>query len=276
MTLKSIFKTYKYRLLFTLTLILLEAAILILFPLFIGYAIDDAINQSYVGALQLGMLGVAVMVVGVGRRMYDSRFYGKLYENIGAEVISKAENQTVSVKNARLNMIRELVEFLENALPELINSIIGLVGVIVIIATLNLNIFYGSLVVTLLIFMIYWLTSGKTVRYNQLANDEFERQTDVITEKHKIGLQNHLKLMMKWNIKLSDLEALNFSASWLVALVFLVLSIVVSISDGLVQYGALFALVMYVFQYIENVLSLPLFYQNWLRLKEILERQKAA
>ena len=47
----------------------------------------------------------------------------------------------------------------------------------------------------------------------------------------------------------------------------------ISVGDGIVQYGALFALIMYVFQYMENVANLPLFYQNWLRLTEI--RRKA-
>ena len=43
-------------------------------------------------------------------------------------------------------------------------------------------------------------------------------------------------------------------------------------STGAVLENALFSLIMYVFQYMENVVNLPLFYQNWLRLKEIKNR----
>ena len=81
--------------------------------------------------------------------------------------------------------------------------------------------------------------------------------------------------MMKWNIKFSDLEAKNFSLSWIALIGFLVLSIVIAVSDGMVQYGALFSLIMYVFQFMENVVNLPFFYQNWLRLKEINQRLSA-
>ena len=272
MKIKAIFKKYRLKFGFTLFLILLEAGLAILFPLFIGYAIDSAINGSHQGAVYLGLLGLAALVVGVGRRIFDSRFYAKVYQSAGSSAISKMEDNVSSKKSARLGMIRELVEFLENSLPELISNVIGLIGVIGIIATLNLNVFYGSLIVTLIVFLIYWMTSAKTIRLNKSSNDEFEKQVDVISKNDEQELNLHLKEMMKWNIKLSDLEAINFSVSWVVLIVFLVASIVISVSDGIVKYGALFSLIMYVFQYMENVINLPLFYQNWLRLQEIKKR----
>lgn len=272
MRIRSLLKKYRLKFSFTLLLILLEAAITILFPLFIGYAIDDALDENYTGALQLGALGLAVLIVGVGRRIFDSRFYAIVYQNLGIHTLSKIEKDRSSIKVARLGMLRELVEFLENSLPELISNIIGLVGVMVIIASLNLQVFIGSIVVTLLVFLIYWLTSKKTMELNKQANDEFEKQVDVITNHDENELKTHLKDMMKWNIKLSDLEATNFSLSWVVMVIFLVGAIVSSVHQGVVQYGAIFSLIMYVFQYMENVINLPMFYQNWLRLQEIKER----
>ncbi|MEO1261880.1 MAG: ABC transporter six-transmembrane domain-containing protein [Bacteroidota bacterium] len=272
MKVKAIFRKYRLKFGFTLFLILSEAALAILFPLFIGYAIDSAINGSNHGAILLGLLGLAALVVGVGRRVYDSRFYAKIYQDIGSRTISKMEADVPSKKTARLAMIRELVEFLENSLPELISSVIGLIGLIGIIATLSLNVFYGSLIATAIVFLIYGLTSSKTIRLNKMSNDEMEKQVDIISKNDERELNLHLKEMMKWNIKLSDLEATNFSVSWIVLIAFLVASIIISVSDGIVKYGALFSLIMYVFQYMENVLNLPLFYQNWLRLQEIKER----
>lgn len=274
MKIGAIFKKYKFKLSFTLFLILLEAGLGILFPLFIGNAVDSAINKSNQGAIYLGLLGVAMVAVGVGRRIFDSRFYAKIYQNIGSETISKMEDNIDSKKTARLGMIRELVEFMENSLPELIYSIIGLFGIISIIYFLNLKVFYGSLITTFIIFLIYWATSSRTIRFNKSSNDELEKQVDVISKNDQQALNLHLKKMMKWNIKLSDLEAINFSLSWIVLMVFLVASIIISASDGIIKYGALTSLIMYVFQYMESIISLPFFYQNWLRLKEITERLK--
>ena len=77
---------------------------------------------------------------------------------------------------------------------------------------------------------------------------------------------------MKWNIKLSDLEAVNFSLAWFILMIFLVASIIISVQNPLVKYGALLSLIIYVFQYMESVINLPFFYQSWLRLKEITHR----
>lgn len=272
MSLRGILRKYRFRFSLTLGLILLEVALTLLFPIFNGNAIDSTINGNHKGALELGALGIAVLVIGVGRRLFDSRFYSKVYQYIGSEFISKMEDHAPSKKTARLSMTRELVEFLENTMPELIGNIIGLLGVIGIIATLNITIFYGSLLAAVLVFVVYLLTSSKTIRLNKSSNDEFEKQVTIISKNERHELTTHLAQMMKWNIKLSDLEALNFSISWVIMLVFLVSSIVVALNEGITAYGALFALIMYVFQYLENVINLPLFYQNWLRLKEIIGR----
>ncbi|MCV6631590.1 MAG: ABC transporter six-transmembrane domain-containing protein [Flavobacteriaceae bacterium] len=269
MNLKSTIKKYKLSYGFTLFLILLETIITILFPLFIGNAVEDAINHNHKGAIYLGVLGVLALCIGAGRRVFDSRFYARVYQDLGEGILTKQIKLSSSVKTARLGMIEEWVEFMENSMPEIITSVVGIIGVVIVIATLNTTAFIGCLVSTILIACVYWLNSKKTIALNKGYNNELEYQVDVIKSNVPFLLRLHLKKMMKWNIRLSDLEALNFSLSWLILIVFLVLSIIFSVQDGIVQYGALFALVMYVFQYIESVSELPLYYQNWLRLKEI-------
>ncbi|TMU55137.1 ABC transporter six-transmembrane domain-containing protein [Flagellimonas algicola] len=271
-TLRSVLLEFKWKLSFVLILILVESAIELLIPLFIGFAIDSAINGSYIGALQLGALGVLIILIGGGRRFFDSRIYAKIYRRLGNAMLLKIDGNRSSIKTARLGMINEIVEFLENSLPILVSTIIGMIGVVIIIASLNLNVFYVGLVATFLVFLIYFLTSNRTTNLNSAYNNEFEKQVDVITTNDSTLLASHLKNMMKWNIKLSDLEVFNFSMSWLVLMAFLVLSIVFSVSTGNVAYGALFSLIIYVFQYIECIIALPVFYQNWLRLKEIKGR----
>ena len=159
MEIQPILKKHQLQFSFTLLLILLEAILAILFPLFIGYAIDSAISGSHQGVIHLGLLGLAALIVGVGRRIFDSRFYAKVYQSIGLNTISNIEGNVASTKSARLGMVRELVEFLENSLPELISNVIGLIGVIGIIATLNVNVFYGSLLIIFIVFIslgVFW------------------------------------------------------------------------------------------------------------------------
>lgn len=254
-----------------LALVLIDAGLLVLFPLFIGYAIDDALVKTYNGAVYLGLLGLATLLIGAFRRFYDSRFYARLYEKLGAQ-IGDREDLNSTTKSAHLRLLNEVVEFFENSLPQLVNSTIGLIGTLIIIATLNMKILAGCGIVLLIVVLVYGLSVKKTIRYNAGYNDELERQVDMLEGHQPVLLRNHLRKLMKWNIRLSDLETINFSVVWLFMMAFLVLSIVIAINDGITSYGAVFALVLYLFQFIETAIVMPLFYQQWLRLKEITGR----
>lgn len=272
MLIKKVFQKYRWSFIFTFSLILIEAFLVILFPLFIGNAIGDAINKSISGIMELGILGIALIVIGALRRMYDSRFYAKVYTSLGISTIGKLQAESSSVKTARLNMLAEMVRFSEQQLPEIIHHSIGLIGVIGIIAFLNLKIFILAIISGILILVIYLISSGKTLRYNEGFNNQLEEQVDVVSSNQMNGLKRHLLKLMKWNIKLSDLETINYSASWIIMIFLLLASIYLSSATGVLEYGALFALIMYVYQYIESISSLPLYYQQWLRLKEISSR----
>ncbi|WP_299368449.1 ABC transporter six-transmembrane domain-containing protein [Winogradskyella sp.] len=271
MDIKKVLKRYKFRFSLTLLLILTEAFIGILVPLFIGYAVDGAIHKDFTSIYHLGGLGVLLIVIGGVRRLMDSRFYAKLYIDLSAKLMVD-NSKEVSKKTARLNMLNEITEFMENQIPELIQHTIGLFGVTFIILSLNAHIFLLALTVSLFVLIVYWLSSKKITTYNSDYNNELETQVNILNLPSQNELQNHVTRLTKINIKLSDLETINFSLSWMAMIVFLLLSIVISISEGITEYGALFALIMYVYQYIESVVSLPLFYQQWLRLKEIYKR----
>lgn len=271
MSIQSILKQFKGPFSFTLFLVLAEAVLSILYPLFIGLAIDDAIQQNYKGAIYLGGLGMLSLLVGAGRRFYDSRFYARVFQDMGGRVVQQ-EQLNHSQRTARLNMLREMVEFLENSVPGIVSSLIGLLGTLIIVANLNSKIFLACLATLFIVLLIYRLSRNKTIRYNEGYNNEMERQVAILDEVRPKVVSTHLRDLMKWNIRLSDLEMINFSLVWIIMILLLVLSIGWSVAEGVVQYGAVFALVMYVFQYIESLITLPFFYQQWLRLAEISTR----
>lgn len=254
-----------------LILVLLDAGLSILFPLFIGFAIDDALLHEYNGAILLGLLGLLTLLVGAGRRFYDSRFYGRLYRQLGIKVGNKADGE-VSAKSAHLGFLREVVEFLENSMPEIVNILIGLVGTLVIIATMDLKVLLGCLIILAIVMIVYGTSQNRTVRFNKAYNDEQERQVSALSSDNPVLLHRHLERLMRWNIKLSDLETINFSVTWLSMMAFLVYAIVSSAGHEGISHGTIFSLVLYVFQFIENVTMMPFFYQQWLRLTEITKR----
>ncbi len=271
----ALLKRFAGRFALTLTLVVLEAAGWILFPLVIGRAIDSVLADSTRGLYEFAILGIVTMGIAVLRRLVDSRAYARIYVTLGEEMAKSAARTSTSTRTARLGMLKEIVEFFENSLPELINAAIGLAGTVVILATLNVPVFLGCLVVAVATVVLYALTGGLTMRYNQGLNDEHERQVDAIDSGDSARLAKHLRAMMRWNIRLSDLEAANFGINWVFMIALLVFAVSAA-TTVTTEYGAVFAIVMYVFQFVESMLMLPFFYQEWLRLREISGRLAAA
>ena len=271
----ALLKRFAGRFALTLSLVVLEAAGWILFPLVIGRAIDSVLADSTRGLCEFAVLGTVTMGIAVLRRLVDSRAYARIYVTLGEEMAASAAGSSTSTRTARLGMLKEVVEFFENSLPQLINSVIGLGGTVLILAALNFPVFLGCLVIAVATVVLYALTGGLTTRYNQGLNDEHERQVDAVDSGDPARLAKHLRAMMRWNIRLSDLEAANFGINWVFMIALLVFAVSAATTDT-TEYGAVFAIVMYVFQFVESMLMLPFFYQEWLRLREISGRLAAA
>ena len=268
---RALLKRFAGRFALTMSLVVLEAAGWILFPLFIGRAIDSVLADSTRGLYEFGALALATMLIAIVRRLVDSRAYARIYVSLGEEMVGVDEESDTSTRTARLGMLREIVEFFENSLPALVNSLIGLAGTVLILWLLNVPVFLGCLVVAAATVTLYALTGRLTTRYNEGFNDQYERQVDAVHTGDPRRLREHLRAMMRWNIRLSDLEAANFGINWVFMTGLLVFAVAAAAEQTL-EYGAVFAIVMYVFQFVESMLGIPLYYQQWLRLREISGR----
>lgn len=272
MTLSSIFKQFKWSIGLTITLVILESALFLLFPLFIGFAINGLLEKSYEGVIQLGILGASGLVIGAIRRLYDTRTYAKVYEKITVDTVEKDQTSDTSTLSARLGMLRELVTFFEVSFPQIFGSIIGFIGTIIILYSFSFNIFLACLSLVLFIIIVFGLTSKKTIHYNTNYNNTLEEQVGIVEKRKPQQVKSHIRQLMKWNIKLSDLETINFSILWLAIIGLLIYAIIDAVGIDNVKYGTVFSIVMYVYQFAEECISLPLFYQQWLRLREISSR----
>lgn len=271
----ALLKRFAGRFALTLTLVVLEAVAWTLFPLAIGRAIDAVLRDAVRGLYELGGLGVVAMAIAIARRVVDSRAYARIYTRLGEDLVRRGAGGGTSELTARLGMLREIVEFFENSLPNLLTSTVGLGGTILILSALNPTIAMGCLGVGGITAAIYALTGRLTTRYNRGLNDEHERQVDAVGTGDPVRVGRHLRDLMRWNIRLSDLEAANFGIVWLFMMGLLVFSVSMA-AEATTEYGSVFAVVMYVFQFGDSVILLPFYYQQWLRLREISGRIAAA
>ena len=253
----------------SLLMALVESFGWVLIPFVIGLAIDDYLAGSNTGLILLVIVGVTTTLLAVVRRLHDTRLYARIYEQTGADPCYLSER--LSTKTARLNMLREANDFLEHSIPLFIESTVILIGSLIFLATLKLNVFLGALVVTALIAVIYATSTRRTLRFNKDYNDEYERQVDVLDENDVELTRHHIKLLNRWTIKLSDINAVNFGLSFTMAIGLLVFAIVSAASSG-VPYGALLSIVLYVLEFAWTASAVPNTWQESLRLRDILKR----
>ncbi len=144
---------YKGRILVTVGLATLESVLELLYPLVIGLAFNDLVEGSFGGILRLARLGLLSVAVGTGRRFYDARIYSGIYSRIASEMAESqlAKQSSVSKITARSSLLNEFTEFLEWSIPQVIGAGVSLVGILIIVAGLDIRIFFGCLSLLVLV-----------------------------------------------------------------------------------------------------------------------------
>lgn len=275
-TLKSIFKQYKFRISFTLFLVVTENVLYLLFPLVLGYAINGLIEGSLFWLIGLTILGLGDVFVSAIRRFYDTRLYGKIFADLTPHMVEKQFNQTdkVSKVSARVDMLEEMIDFFEDMIPEIIGTLISLFGTLFILFYLDLQVFTLSLITWFLVMVIYKISTRRTKTLHAQLNDTKENQIEIIRQNQKEKTYKFTKKLMRCYVNLSDLEMVNFALSFALLIFLISTSLYLVVSGGLTEAGAVFSIIIYLFNFLDDVIQLPMFYQNYIRLTEIMHRLK--
>ena len=116
------------------------------------------------------------------------------------------------------------------------------------------------------------MSQNKILNLNKGQNNELERQVDIIASRDTDSVKTHFQNLVAWNIRLSDLETINFSLTWVVLTGVLLGSILLAATSTETSFGQVVSIVMYVFGFMESVMTFPLYYQQMIRLREIAGR----
>lgn len=276
-SLSGLFRRFRWRVSLTFLLVVVESALGVLYPLLIGLAIDDLLADSLEGLKLLGLLGLASVFVGSARRFYDTRIYAGIYEVVAVELVERetAQGASVSRTTARTDLLAEFVDFFEDSMPEVLGALISLIGILIIVGGLSLPVLWGCLALMILVVAIYTLTARRNYRLNAGYNDQYEQTVDVISSRNRSRHVVHFASLMRWNIRLSDLETINYAVFWVGAVGLFLFAPYSAVSSGFLEAGLILSLLLYVFEFIEWLASLPLHIQQVIRLREISRRLAA-
>ena len=129
-TLKAIARAYPGKLFCTLSLVALENALLLAYPLFAGFAVDSIIRGDAHSALFYAVIVLAFWAVGAARRAVDTRTFTRIYADLAVPVIlnQRLQNQSTSTAAARVVLAREFVDFFEKHVPTMVTALVSIVG----------------------------------------------------------------------------------------------------------------------------------------------------
>ena len=270
----QIFKRHRGPISGTFALLGVENILQVAEPFILGMAIDALLNQNWRGFLILCAVEAAILIVGVLRRVYDTRVYAKVYAEVGGRVVEaeQAKNAPMTMVSARATLVKEVVDFFEHDLPIAATSVIGVIGSLGMILFLNGRVFLAALAAAGATLLIFALASKRITRLNAGLNDELEKQISVFETRRASVRRSHFLRLARARIKLSDFESLNFGLTY----AFLIAAILYGLFDSTnrqeASLGTIFALVTYLSQFTDGVVSLPITYQQLLRTTEITRR----
>lgn len=254
-------------------MVVAEAAGGVALPFLIGIAIDDRFAGSYRGLTVLVVVGLATLVLATVRRLLDIRIWAHVYQRWSARAYG--QDVGLSVKTARLGMLREVVNFFEYSMPGLIANICAFIGTLVFLAALNVPVFLAALAMATVIIGVYALTTRRTLVFNRGYNNELERQVDVLKRNEEAKTRGHISILNAWLIKLSDLDATNYAISLLLTIALQVYAILVLTMDR-GEAGTQLSVLLYAFEFSATAALLPDSWQEYLRLRDIRRRLIAA
>lgn len=267
-----LFRHNRWPVAFTWLLVLLENTLLALIPLFIGRAIDALLAQEPGALWEIGTVMAALILIASGRRAYDTRCYGTMRVRFGAEVVRRIVGLPVSQVNARLDMSREMVDFLEAHVPELLTAVVQLVVSIVILWSFDSRLGIAALTVVTALAVLYAFFHGRFYRLNGDLNSQTEQQVAVLERREPSSLWAHLKRLRQCEVRLSDTEVLLYAGIFGGMFAFILTNLWLASTIPAVTAGTIFAILSYSWELVESGIMLPVVLQQWSRLSEIRER----
>lgn len=272
--LAGLMRRYGWRIGFTYGLSLFGTLFYLSYPFAIGLAIDGVIAGRPVEILWLVGLWCAHILVDVTRQIIDTRSFARLHADIAAVLVfgQKTVGASTSHIVARAGMARELTEFLENDVPQLMRMAISPAVCVAALFAYDFVAGVGSLVMMGVIVLGSVFIYRRSMPLNANLNDQLEKEAEVIEQAHLPNVREHYDAVAGWRIRLSDLNARGWSVNEVVMVGFMSLAILRFASMPGAEVGTIYASIGYVWRLIDSLYAVPYYIQLLPRLSDIRKR----
>ncbi|MCH9853706.1 MAG: ABC transporter six-transmembrane domain-containing protein [Alphaproteobacteria bacterium] len=272
LSLRAIIKRFYIRIGLTWTLVFIEHAMIACVTLLIGKAIDGLLTVSFTPLLWLIALFIVIEILATLRRFYDTRAYGYIKAVLAMELAENQQHLPISTQNARLDMVRELVDFLEKKIPEAMSGVVQMLVIGVILFQIYIYLGISVIAMSALTLAAYALFHKRFFRLNAMLNNRAEQQVRIVGLQNLSKLNLHIQRLRKIDIKLSDTEAISFWLIFTIQSAFIVINLLLSAQIENASVGDIVIIISYSWEFFECCILLPMNLQIFSRLQEIMQR----
>ncbi len=274
--LASLFQRNRARILVTYALLVIEEILELLYPFILGIAINGLLEQNYQGLIIFACQVVLHLLVGVSRRMFDTRTYTRMYAQLASDTALQQHSNGIDLSHiaARSGMLQGFVDFFERDVSGMIQSVFAVLGAIIMLAFYDLWLVLFCVVLVIPIIVLNSFYAVKSERLSKGLNDELEHQLSALKSQDNKTISKHYSLLATWRIKLSDAEAQNFGMMQVFVLTLFVTTLL-RLGVLNLEPGSIFSVFSYILGFTAGLDKIPMLVQQLCRLKDVGKRLSA-
>ncbi|AOX99244.1 ABC transporter six-transmembrane domain-containing protein [Jeongeupia sp. USM3] len=273
-TLKAIAKAYPGQLSVTLSLVALENALLLAYPLFAGFAVNAIIRGDVSSAIWYAAVVLSFWLVGAARRAMDTRTFTRIYADLAVDVVlaQRLQQQPTSTAAARVVLAREFVDFFEKHVPIITTALVSMFGAAAMLLIIEPWLGLASTAALLVCITRLPKFARRNEALHERLNDRLENEIRMVERAGSKTLLRHYTVLSKLRIWLSDREASAFLVVGTAAALLFALAIVQLATTPAVTPGHVYAVMTYLWTFVTSLDEAPAMVDQMARLRDIGRR----
>jgi ABC-type bacteriocin/lantibiotic exporter with double-glycine peptidase domain len=271
---RSIIQLHSLRLTLVYALNLLEELAYLLIPAAAGMLINSFLSGKGWGLVAfsvayLGWQGTATL-----RRILDTYIFSLIYTQVVERTVAhhkEAEIDTGTI-NARIELLKTVVEFFEVDLPFLVKSLLTMFGAAALLFFYNSKLALVCIIIIVPSLILNYFFGRKMVLVTEKVNNAYEQQVDIIETKPLPEVQTYLQQVRRLNIQKSNLEAINFGLIEIFVFVMIVVSLYIICHTPHLNYGAIVATYGYILRFAYSFDFIPHLTARLATIRDVIGR----
>ena len=272
--LKHIGKTHRKKLIATFSLVGLENLLMLIYPVFGGWAINAVIEGNVWQAMLYGLVVLLMWLVGATRRVADTRTFTRIYTEIAVPVVLEQRQREVphSAVTACVALSREFVSFFEEHLPIAATSLVSIFGACIML--LGLEFWVGVLAVGILALFLWLLPRFAAISENLYfrLNNCLERDNNFIQKGNERQLYQHYGLVARLRVLISNREASGYLCIGVAMSILFGFAFVHMTLKGFGNAGHIYSVSTYLWMFAMSLDDVPRLVEQYSNLKDIGQR----